>query len=169
MFHAPDDAAGRTARCPNCGGGIPIPAPVPITTAESKPAESGTTDSPDFSAASLERRPCPMCGESIPARANICEFCGEPLYAATAAQAIGSGSAVPMASLVCDRDIAILLFVTSLVACFSPILAVYGIVFLAKRPYSFELKGLAIAGTVIHCLWAVTLLAGLLLMIAIQI
>jgi hypothetical protein len=45
------------------------------------------------------------------------------------------------------------LLVTGILGCFSPILAIYGLIFILRRPYSFPLKGLAIAGTVLHCIW----------------
>jgi len=53
-----------------------------------------------------------------------------------------------------DRSTSIVLFITGLLGCLSPICAVYGIVFLVKRPYAFPLKWMAIAGTVFHCLWS---------------
>ena len=36
-------------------------------------------------------------------------------------------------------------------------IAIYGIIFLLRRPYAFPLKGLAIAGTVLHCAWTALL------------
>lgn len=45
------------------------------------------------------------------------------------------------------------LLVTGILGCFSPILAIYGLIFVLRRPYSYPLKGLAIAGTVLHCIW----------------
>ena len=53
-----------------------------------------------------------------------------------------------------DRDTSWQLLATGIIGCFSPILAIYGIIFLIRRPYSFPLKTLAIAGTVLHCIWA---------------
>jgi hypothetical protein len=54
------------------------------------------------------------------------------------------------------------LLATGIIGCFSPILAIYGIIFLLRRPYPFPLKGLAIAGTVLHCLWTALLILMLL-------
>ena len=62
-----------------------------------------------------------------------------------------------------DRSTAIQIFITSLIGCFSPIIAIYGIIFLLRRPYAFQYKGLAIAGTIIHCCWTLLLIASLVL------
>lgn len=56
-----------------------------------------------------------------------------------------------------DRTTSWQLLATGVIGCMSPILAIYGVIFLLRRPYSFPLKGLAIAGTVLHCLWTLLL------------
>lgn len=53
-----------------------------------------------------------------------------------------------------DKTTAWQLLATGVIGCFSPILAVYGIIFLVRRPYPFPLKSLALAGTALHCFWA---------------
>ena len=58
------------------------------------------------------------------------------------------------------------LLATGILGCFSPILAIYGIIFLLRRPYSFPLKGLAIAGTVLHCIWTLLIVLSIMLNIA---
>ena len=58
------------------------------------------------------------------------------------------------------------LLATGILGCFSPILAIYGIIFLVRRPHSFPLKGLAIAGTVLHCVWTVILVLSIIANIA---
>ncbi|MFM9960319.1 MAG: hypothetical protein ACKV2Q_03740 [Planctomycetaceae bacterium] len=107
---APDALAGKKAKCPQCGHVIPIPAAVldaeefddeppvrkPTTKtsldkvkARAEEADDvadddvfgdafGASDSGD---AGDDRRPCPMCGESIPMNAVKCRFCGEVLDA----------------------------------------------------------------------------------------
>jgi len=52
-----------------------------------------------------------------------------------------------------DKTTSWQLLATGIIGCFSPILAIYGLVFLLRRPYAFPLKGLAIAGTVLHFVW----------------
>jgi hypothetical protein len=183
MFNAPDNAAGKTARCPKCGGAIQIPTPAPepeILEAEEAPM-AGFTDEDfeiekpvDLPAATGDRRPCPMCGEMIQKDAIKCRFCGE-VFDATLARAerrrapgplpgeSEADSAKRMAAESSNRTSAILLFVTGLLGCFSPILVVYGIVFLVQRPYPFANKGLAIAGTILHGIWTLVLIASFLL------
>lgn len=103
---APDALAGKKAKCPQCGHVIPIPAvvldaeelddeppvrkPAPKTSlTKVKPraeADDETDDdfgdafdASDTEAADDDRRPCPMCGESIQSSAVKCRYCGEVL------------------------------------------------------------------------------------------
>lgn len=172
-FNAPDGAAGKTARCPKCNGVIQIPAPtaaeeivdaeevsdVPIADEGNWAAESAAKSPADG-----DRKPCPMCGETIQKEAVKCRFCGEIFdqVLANAERRRGPGP-VPGESVEAaarrlmaeqqDKTTALQIFLTGLIGCFSPILAIYGIVFLVRRPYPFPRKGLAIAGTVLHCIW----------------
>jgi TM2 domain-containing membrane protein YozV/DNA-directed RNA polymerase subunit RPC12/RpoP len=69
-FSAPDDSAGKVAKCPTCASMIEIPArsarveapPVVPTTAPAMPSLA-----------------CPYCGEKIQASARKCKHCGEYL------------------------------------------------------------------------------------------
>src|SRR5690349_20424326 len=90
---APDSAAGKTSKCPQCGK--PVTCPEPVYDAEpvheqpeilddvdpysdlddGKPYGVSGPEEPDES--SERRRPCPMCGEMILASAVKCRFCGE--------------------------------------------------------------------------------------------
>lgn len=99
LLRAPDSAAGRTARCPNCGEAVTMPDPqaqtydvyeteeidedhdwendfVDDTPARRQPAPSGY-GAPPPGAANGEREPCPVCGELIIRGARVCRFCGE--------------------------------------------------------------------------------------------
>lgn len=64
---APDDARGKSARCPGCGTPVACPGP--------EAAEAIGAADP----AGPARRPCPECGEMIVATARKCRFCGELL------------------------------------------------------------------------------------------
>ncbi|MDR3636857.1 MAG: hypothetical protein P4L84_23835 [Isosphaeraceae bacterium] len=93
---APDSAAGKTSKCPQCGKPVTCPEPVydaePVAEQPDMPEILDDVDpysdlddgtpygvsgpaEPDESAE--RRRPCPMCGEMILASAAKCRFCGE--------------------------------------------------------------------------------------------
>jgi predicted RNA-binding Zn-ribbon protein involved in translation (DUF1610 family) len=93
---APDNAAGKSSRCPGCGATVTCPEPIyDAELVESPGAESGGLDpygdldsdkpyavagaTPSEATASRteDRRPCPMCGEMIMTAAAKCRYCGE--------------------------------------------------------------------------------------------
>jgi predicted RNA-binding Zn-ribbon protein involved in translation (DUF1610 family) len=93
---APDNAAGKSSKCPGCGTTVTCPEAIyeaelvetprakhrsvdPYADLDSdhpygvvKPASPPSPETED-------RRPCPMCGEMIVATAAKCRFCGEIL------------------------------------------------------------------------------------------
>lgn len=91
---AQDSAAGKRAKCPQCGAVVQIPSVVDAVDAEdaSEPAEEeedwgvpappprrgAASSSGGASAGGTDaRKPCPACGEMIVATAAKCRFCGE--------------------------------------------------------------------------------------------
>ncbi|QDT41694.1 hypothetical protein Pan241w_17570 [Gimesia alba] len=84
QIKAKDSAAGKKAKCPDCGGVIKIPN---LDEEEIYDAESTGEDDPfgfdDFepnegeSIPSAKRKACPSCGEDIAKSASKCRFCGE--------------------------------------------------------------------------------------------
>lgn len=87
---AKDSAAGKKAKCPDCGSVMQIPDLV--YDAEEVPADDygddygdGDYDDGDYgyeddvrnAPAGEDRRPCPACGEMIVSGAAKCRFCGE--------------------------------------------------------------------------------------------
>jgi len=88
---APDDAIGRTTKCPECGTAMTVSEPIYDAEAipdsdAALPKSAYGLDEPAASAAGAgagssppgeERRPCPMCGEMIVATAAKCRYCGE--------------------------------------------------------------------------------------------
>ncbi len=89
---APDSAAGKSSKCPQCGSSVTCPEPVydaelveppggvdPYGDLDSdKPYAVATPASSAAPASETDgRRPCPMCGEMIVATAAKCRFCGE--------------------------------------------------------------------------------------------
>lgn len=180
-FSAPDSAANKKAKSPQCGGVIQLSAPVSdeeILDAEEESvfpsaAHAASIGEPATAAqADGNRKPCPICGEMIQPDAIKCRFCGEIFdrVLANAERRHGpgpvAGESVEKAAkrLIAekhDKTTALQLFLTSLIGCFSPILAIYGIVFLPRRPYPFPRKRLAIAGTLIHGFWTLAFIAGI--------
>jgi predicted RNA-binding Zn-ribbon protein involved in translation (DUF1610 family) len=90
---APDEAAGKSSKCPGCGGTVTCPEPIYEAEVfdESQPPAGhdpyadldsdkpyGLVDPQPVAAPSTEdRRPCPMCGEMILTTAAKCRYCGE--------------------------------------------------------------------------------------------
>jgi hypothetical protein len=87
---APDNAAGKTSKCPGCGSPVTCPEPVydaePIEAPPGGVSPYGDVDTeqpyamvpePAAAPSAEARRPCPMCGEMIVASAAKCRFCGE--------------------------------------------------------------------------------------------
>jgi hypothetical protein len=103
---------------------------------------------------------CPMCGETIKAVALKCRHCGEALDPGS--NPSGQQQIEEAAKLLLrerhDKLTALQIFLTGLIGCFAPIVAIYGTFFLLMRPYPFPRKGLAIAGTVLHWIWTVLLI-----------
>lgn len=94
---APDRAAGKTSTCPGCSSTVTCPEPVldaeaiesrtsavpdmilddPDDLGDGKPYGLGDEEEAQPLPRGELRRPCPMCGELIPAGAAKCRFCGE--------------------------------------------------------------------------------------------
>jgi predicted RNA-binding Zn-ribbon protein involved in translation (DUF1610 family) len=87
---APDNAAGKSSKCPGCGATVTCPEAVynaELLEAPPAEAEAYAVADPDgayamaappvAAAAQEARRPCPMCGEMIVVGAAKCRFCGE--------------------------------------------------------------------------------------------
>jgi predicted RNA-binding Zn-ribbon protein involved in translation (DUF1610 family) len=107
-LRAPDNTAGREAKCPKCGesvniGGVtPEPPPVvkvytpPVAAVYTPPAGQGVEVAPE-----PEKKACPFCGETVLAVARKCKHCGEtidvPLHAAEV-------RAAPVASVDVEPD-----------------------------------------------------------------
>tara|TARA_B100000029_G_scaffold504818_1_gene584347 strand:- start:1112 stop:1657 length:546 start_codon:yes stop_codon:yes gene_type:complete len=88
VLRAKDSAAGKKAKCPDCGAVISIPEAV-FDAVDADEFGSGFDDELDFAAveqyspaassggSGSKRRPCPACGEMIVSGAAKCRFCGE--------------------------------------------------------------------------------------------
>jgi phage FluMu protein Com len=71
-LRAPDDSAGRRARCPTCGALIEITAgwPAPDTAPSDPPPTAASPPEP------ARQRDCPACHAVLPAGAVLCTTCG---------------------------------------------------------------------------------------------
>ena len=80
---AADSAAGKKAKCPDCGGAVPIPArkaPPPADDDEFD-LQRLNVDAGMEGPIEEDQVPCPMCGEMIRAAAIKCRYCGEDVGA----------------------------------------------------------------------------------------
>jgi len=154
-FRVKDELVGRRVKCPGCGGPVPVKGPAPAGNAYD------VEDYEDYedSSATPRMKPCPYCAEMIKPSARTCPHCDSDLTEVPARSKKGRGGSRADREKKESRDKsdAIAIFVTGLIGCFAPIVAIFGVVFLVKRPYSFPCKGLAIAGTILHWIWTILL------------
>jgi hypothetical protein len=68
-FNARDELAGKTVKCPKCGGALKIPAPA-------KAPQSGLVDLLEEAGLKEDAHNCPACGVEMPAEAVLCVHCG---------------------------------------------------------------------------------------------
>ena len=147
-----DEMSGKKGKCPDCGSEIVVPAggggedfmDVDLSGYQSEPVGSGALNIN-----------CPMCGESISKGSTSCPACGENLDAPQRKKKKSKSTAGENSQ---ESKTAMQIFVTGLLGCFSPIVLIYGIIFLMKNPHDFPRKGLAIAGTIMHGFWVVVLI-----------
>jgi rRNA maturation protein Nop10 len=68
-FNARDELAGKTVKCPKCGGALKIPAPA-------KPANEGLIGLLDEAGMKEDAHKCPACGVELAPEAILCVHCG---------------------------------------------------------------------------------------------
>lgn len=77
VLNAKDDAAGKKAKCPDCGNVLQIPAQEVVDAETADQDGFGSANNDEEDSGSDDRRPCPACGEDIKKNAAKCRFCGE--------------------------------------------------------------------------------------------
>lgn len=79
-LNAKDSAAGRQAKCPDCGSLISIPEPIYDAVVDPAAEDDfARIEEPQPPGDDRPRSPCPLCGEMIVSGAAKCRFCGEYL------------------------------------------------------------------------------------------
>lgn len=166
-FRVKDEMIGRRVKCRSCGSPISV-------SRDERDAAAGSPYDAEFDdfASSFDdfgnavgtgrMQPCPYCAEPIEGMPTECPYCGSDLTTTVPSRQVDRGARSRgdrEKKEKKDSSDAIALFVTGLLGCFSPICAIFGTVFLVKRPYPFRNKGLAIAGTILHWFWTVVLIA----------
>lgn len=81
---APDNLAGKKAKCPDCGAVVTVPVAAEESDAnddrQTMLLSDGERDEAEIPMEDVTtRKPCPMCGELIATAAARCRFCGETL------------------------------------------------------------------------------------------
>lgn len=146
-----DQLAGKRGKCPQCNERLTVPE---YDEGNFLDEDLSSYDEPPGQAQSLNKV-CPMCGEMIPRNSSSCPSCGEQLKdPAKKKKRARSGSG----DLTEESKIALQIFITGLLGCFSPFVAIYGIVFLIRHPHDYPRKTLAIIGTLLHCFWTAFLI-----------
>ena len=90
---APDEAAGKSSKCPGCGGTVTCPELIydaelfdesqppsghdPYADLDGETPYGVVEHQPSAGSSPEGRRPCPMCGEMILTTAAKCRYCGE--------------------------------------------------------------------------------------------
>jgi predicted RNA-binding Zn-ribbon protein involved in translation (DUF1610 family) len=160
---APDNAGGKSSKCPGCGAQVTCPEPiynaevVEMTAVEPRRSDPYGMVNDDQPYAVVEpesavqvptesRRPCPMCGEMIVAAAAKCRFCGEifdPALKKTKKRRPGD-------SRLTGGDIALAL-ICSGIGC------ICGVVWIIQgKPKGLKMFGIAILADIVKSiLWAI--------------
>jgi hypothetical protein len=113
----------------------------------------------------VDEKTCPMCGETIKAAARICRYCGERVddEPSEEEQERIEAAAKKILRQRHESTTALQLFLTGLIACMSPICAIYGVCFLLMHRDPFPRKWMAVAGTILHWIWTAVLAFSILM------
>jgi hypothetical protein len=76
---APDQLAGKTAKCPKCQATIHVPAESAVKQSPGGDSREALAPVSAHDSAVAEQKPCPFCAEPVRAEAKKCKHCGETL------------------------------------------------------------------------------------------
>ena len=100
---APGSTAGKTAKCPSCGGRVQVPSVAQPEVAQVASPQPLPADRP--SAMTADTKLCPYCAEEIKAAAIVCRFCGRDQVPGGTGEALASAATAAKSSHTLEKTL----------------------------------------------------------------